>query len=239
MREFRIAKGSSVAVITWGGDKSFYARKFRIIVTEDNHTARKKKTDDIEKLVINEGGSWGVFLGYKEVTELTRTFDERFETKRKNEVRKRLEEYSAGFYAEFDMLSIDGMKKQIAKELYRQRRYGGSMTFAAISIKSGGGRTTGQAELLRSAAKSILTTLREVDVPAYAGDGIFAIMYVELGKRNAEAVIKRLLDTIRKNAGPQIGAQAEIKYEYGSWSGQAYADTDTLNNILVKFGKKI
>jgi len=240
MREFRIAGGSSVAVITWGGDKTFNARKFKVIVTEDSDTENKNQSSgDVDKLVINEGGSWGVFLGYKEVTELTRTFDKRFETKKKDEVEKRWEEYVSGFHAEYDMLNLDGMKKQISKELYRQRRYGGAMTFAAISVKSGSEKAAGQAELLRSAAKTISGTLREIDVSAYAGDGIFAIMYVELGKRNAESVIKRLVETIRKNAGPGLGANAEITYEHGSWSGQVYADTDTLNGILVKFEKKI
>ncbi|MCL2221167.1 MAG: J domain-containing protein [Oscillospiraceae bacterium] len=239
MREFQIAGGSSVAVITWGGDKSFHARKFRVMVTEDDYTDNKKQSGDIDKLVINEDGNWGVFLGYKEVTELTRSFDKRFESKRKSEVEKRWEEYKAGFHPEFDMLNLDGMKKQISRELYRQRRYGGSMTFAAVSVKSGGEKNTGQAELLRSAAKTISDALREIDVPAYAGDGIFAIMYVELGKRSADAIISRLVETIRKNAGPQLGTTAEIEYEYGSWSGQVYADTDTLNGILIKFGKKI
>jgi len=239
MREFRIAGGSSVAVITWGGDKSFNARKFRVIVTEDDYTDNKKQSGDVDKLVINEDGNWGVFLGYKEVTELTRSFDERFETKRKGEVEKRWEEYIAGFHVEYDMLNLAGMKKQISKELYRQRRYGGAMTFAAISVKSGDKNNTGEAELLRSTAKTIVGALREVDVPAYAGDGIFAIMFVELGKKNADVVIQKLVDAIRKNAGPQLGTNAIIEYEYGSWSGQVYADTDTLNGILVKFEKKI
>jgi hypothetical protein len=239
MREFRIAGGSSVAVITWGGSKSFNARKFRVIVTEDDPADNKKQSGEVDKLVINEAGKWGVFLGYKEVTELTRTFDERFKSKRKSEVEKRWEEYIAGFNIEYDVFNLEGLKKQVNRELYRQRRYGNSMTFVAISVKSGDKNNTGQAELLRSAAKTIGATLREVDVPSYAGDGVFAIMYVELGKRNAEAVLQRLVDTIKKNAGPQLGAHADISYEYGSWSGQVYADMDTLNGILVKFGKKI
>jgi len=239
MREFRIAGGSSVAVITWGGSKSFNARKFRVVVTEDDHADNKKQSGEVDKLVINEAGKWGVFLGYKEVTELTRTFDERFKSKKESEVEKRWAEYIAGFNIEYDMFNLEGLKKQVNRELYRQRRYGNSMTFAAISVKSGDKNNTGQAELLRSAAKTIGATIREVDVPSYAGDGVFAIMYVELGKRNAEAVLHRLVDTIKKNAGPQLGANADISYEYGSWSGQVYADMDTLNGILVKFGKKI
>jgi len=239
MREFKIAVGSSIAVVTWGDDKTFHARKFRIIITEDDRTDGATQSGDIDKLVINENGRWGVFLGYKEVNELTRAFDKRFETKKKHDAEKRWEEFSAGQHIEYNMLNIEGMRKPITKELYRQRRYGGSMTFAAISVNHNDKNHAGREELLRSAAKTITDALRETDIPAYAGDGVFAIMFVELGKRNAEGIISRMIESIRKNAGPQFGKQADIKYEYDSWSGNGYPDIDNIKSILKKFNKNI
>jgi len=239
MREFKIAGGSSIAVVTWGDEKTFHARKFRVIITEDDHTDSATQSGDIDKLVINENGKWGVFLGYREISELTRTFDKRFETKKKQNVEKRWEEYNAGLHPEYNMLNISGIRKPLSLELYRQRRYGGSMTFVAISIKHKDEKGAGHEELLRSAAKTISGALRETDVPAYAGDGVFAIMFIELGKKNAENIITRLVENIKINAGSQLGKQAEIDYEYGSWSGSSYADIDTLNDILKKFNKKV
>jgi len=239
MREFKIASGSSIAVVTWGDEKTFHARKFRVIITEDDHIDSATQSGDIDKLVINENGKWGVFLGYREISELTRTFDKRFEKKKKRDEEKRWEEYSAGLHPEYNMLNISGIKKPLSMELYRQRRYGGSMTFVAISIKHKDEKSAGYDELLRSAAKTIIEALRETDVPAYAGDGVFAVMFVELGKKNAENIILRLIENIKVNAGVQLGAQAEIDYEYGSWSGSSYADIDTLNGILQKFNKKV
>jgi len=239
MREFKIAGGSSVAVVTWGDEKTFHARKFRVIITEDDYSENANHSGDIDKLVINENGKWGVFLGYKEVNELTRTFDKRFETKKKQDIEKRWEEYQSGQHAEYNMLNLSGIRKPVSLELYRQRRYGGSMTFTAISIKSGEPAGAGREELLRSAAKTILAAMRETDVTAYAEDGVFLIMFVELSKKNAENIISRLIESIRKNAGEQLGSQAEIVYEYGSWSGNSFADMDTLNGILKRFNKKI
>ena len=239
MREFKIAGGSSIAVVTWGDEKTFHARKFRIVITEDDYTDNAMQSGDIDKLVINEDGKWGVFLGYREINELTRTFDRRFETKKKENVEKRWEEYNSGLYPEYDMLNIAGMRKPVSQELYRQRRYGGSMTFAAIHIKSDGAASTGHEELLRSAAKTISGVLRETDIPAYAGDGVFVIMFIELGKKNADNIISRMVESIRKNAGSQLGSHAEIEYGFGSWSGNSFADMDTLNGILEKFNKKI
>jgi len=239
MREFKIASGSSIAVVTWGDDKTFHARKFRVIITEDDRTDGATQSGDIDKLVINENGKWGVFLGYKELNDLTRTFDRRFETQKKRAAEKRWEEFNAGQHAEYNMLNLGGMRKPITKELYRQRRYGGSMTFAIISVNRNEVKKAGQEELLRSAAKTISDSLRETDIPAYAGDGVFAIMFVELGKRNAESIISRMVDNIRKNAGPQLGSQAEIEYIFDSWSGNSYPDMDNIKNILKKFEKNI
>ena len=319
MREFKIAGKSSVAVITWGGGETFHARKFHIIITEGDCNDNATQSGDIDKLVINENGQWGVFLGYKEVSELTRTFERRFETRKRRDIAKRWEEYTAGFNPEYNMLNIDGMRKSVLREFYRQRRYGGTVTFAAIAIKrnctgnagqgnTGQGNTAqgnaargyaaqgftaqgntahsntaygnatnsntahsntaqgntaqsntahsntaqgntahsnttqgnaGQGELLRSAAKTICAALRETDVPAYAGDGVFVVMFVELGRKNAEKIISRLAETIRKNAGPQLGRSAEINYEYQSWTAGNYADMDAISGILKKVGKKL
>jgi len=238
MREFKIAGGSSIAVVTWGDDKTYHARKFRIIITEDSHTESSPQSGDIDKLVINENGKWGVFLGYREVNELTRTFDKRFETRKKQDVEKRWEEFQAGQHTEYNMFNMDGMRKPISTEMYRLRRYGGSMTFAAISITHDG-VGAGYEELLRSAAKTITGTLRETDVPAYAGDGVFAIMFVELGKKNAENIIDRMVESIRINAGSGLGTLANIRYQHESWSGNSYADMDNIKNILKKFNKNM
>ena len=239
LREFKILGRSSIAAVTWGDGKPIYARKFHVSVKEEDLTDDAMHSDDIEKLVINENGSWKVFLGYKSVGELTRSFDERYETKWKRDIAKRWEEYYSGLYTEYNMQSIAGMRKTISREIYRHRRYGGGLTFAVISIKACGAYVSGQEELLRSAARTICCALRETDVPAYAGDGVFAILFVELRKKNAEYIVSRLVEKIRKNAGPGLGALAEIKYEYETWSGHNFADFNSLNKVLEKFCKKM
>jgi len=239
MREFKIAGGSSIAVVTWGGNRIFQARKFRVLITEDNYAASSTHSGQHDKLVVIENGRWGVFLGYKEVSELTQAFKKRFESKKKRDIEKHREEYIAGLNTEYDMLNMKGMRKAVTKELYRQRRYGGAMTFAALSVKLPNDKTAGETELLRSAAKTINGTLREIDIPAYAGDGIFAVMFVELSKRNAENIVSRLAEFIKKNAGGKLGENAEIVYNYESWSENKHADIETINSVLLKFGKKI
>ena len=239
MREFRITGGMPVSTVTWGDGKTMFARKFRVAVTEEDLADEETHLGDIEKLVINENGKWKVFLGYSGVGDLTRTFDEQFKTKWKHDAAKRWEEYFTGLYPEYNMLSLSGMRKAASREMYRQRRFGGSLSFAAVSIKAGGAKSAGQEQLLRTAAKTICGALRETDIPAYLGDGVFAVLLVELRKKNAEEIISRLAERIRKNAGPQLGARAEIEYEHVSWNANSSADIDKLNSVLKKFQKKM
>lgn len=243
MQEFWITGGLSVSTVAWGNGKTMFARKFRVAVTEEDLANDVLHSGDVEKLVIIENGAWKVFLGYSGVGELTRSFDEKFKTKCKRDVAKRWEEYFTGLHPEFNMLNMPGLRKAAQREMYRQRRFGGTLTFAVISILAGGPRRAGQEQLLRSAAKTISGALRETDVPAYAGDGIFALLLVQLRKANAEEIVSRLVERIRKSAGLQLGANAEIRFELesfgGGGSGAIPADIDELNAVLKKFQKKM
>ena len=239
MREFRITGGLPAAAIAWGEGKTVQARRFRVAVKEESFDDDKTYTGDVEKLVIQENGSWRVFLGYMGVGELTQAFEERFESKRKHDIERQWDEYYAGTYPEYDMLSLAGMHKAASREIYRQRRFGGTMTFAAISIKPRGRQDAGQEQLLRSAAKTIRGALRESDVSAYAGDGVFALLLVELRKKNAARIISRLIERIRKNAGPQLGTLAEIEYEFETFGSNSPMDMAALNKVLRSFQKKM
>ena len=68
---------------------------------------------------------------------------------------------------------------------------------------------------------------------------MFAILFVGLDKANAEEIIGRLAEDIRKNAGPQLRPRASIGYGHETWPAGASADVNALNRVLKKFGKKM
>jgi hypothetical protein len=242
IRGFQITGGKSVVTVQFKDGMKLCARKFCVTVTEDDIIKGETRTDNVEKLVIYENGFWKIFLGYNGVGELTHVFDERYEDKLKSDAAKSWEEYYAGLYPEYNMLSLIGMRKAAAREIYRQKRLGGTLTFAAISIQAcqtGDTHISGQEELLRSAAKTMTGTLRETDIPAYAGDGVFAILLIGLRKKNTEGIISRLIERIRRNAGTQLGARADIEYTFETWSNSDFADIDILNSILKRYHKKM
>jgi curved DNA-binding protein CbpA len=237
MREFTITGGLTPAIVKFKDNKTLSARKFNVAVTEDNYADDSTYEGVIEKLVTKEYGAWKVFLGYKSVIELTRRFDERLETKRKSDINKRWEEYCTELCLEYNMYNIAGMRKIVNREIYRQRRYGGSFSLAVISIAPGGLKPDGQEELLNSAARTISSSLRQTDVSAYAGDGVFVILFDELKKRSSQEVLSRLVERIRLKAGAGLGKNADIRHNVETWSGGNKADMDAINGILAKFKK--
>ena len=239
MRDFIVENKSTPATVTFNNELGLVAKKFNVTVTEENLAENTTSTGDVEKLVVIENGQWKVFLGYRSVSELTRSFEERFETGQKQDVAKLFEEYTAGLHTVYNMFNLVGLRKAVSREIYRHKRFGGSLTFAAISVKAVGESAAGQEELQRSAAKTINSMLRETDVPAYVGEGVFAVMYVELKKRNAEEIISRLARSIRRNAGEYFAASATVEFTYESVSGNKSLDMSILDRVLRKFLKKL
>ena len=239
IREFSVDAKSAAVALVIHDDVTVQARKFRVSVTEEDQAERVTSSGDVEKLVINENGVCKVFLGYGDIGELTRGFEERFEARRKRDMAKRFDDYYDGQNLDFDMYSPAGMRKAVSREFYRHKRFGWKLTFAAISIKAAGVTTAGMEELLRSAAKTINGTLRETDIPAYLGDGVFAILFVELRRKHAIEIIAGLVENIRVGAGMLLGARADIEYAFESWSDNGMPDFDSLNNVLSKFSKKL
>jgi len=242
MREFRITCGQPGESAKTGEGRAAptpSSKKFLVSITEDNIAENSVQTGNLEKMAVCERGVWKVYLGYEGVVELTRGFDERFEAKQKNDMAKIWEEYSAGFHPEYKMLNMAGLKKAASREIYRQKRYGGSLTFAAIQVKCLDMNGAGESELLRNAARSIGSSLRVTDIAAYAGDGVFAILFVELRKRNAQIIMDRLAEKIAKNTDPAPAERAITEHVFECWSGRNNADMNGMNAVLKKFRKKM
>ena len=239
MQEFTVLGGSAEATIPQYDGSFIRARRFRVAVTEEDVANGRARSGEVEKYVVHEDGAWKVFLGYRNIGELTRSFDRQFEAGRQRDMSKRWEDYYSGLYPEYNMLSLKGLRKAASRELYRQSRYGGNLTLAAVSVSASGARGQGQEHLQRTAAKTICSALRETDIPAYVGNGVFVLLLVELRKKNAEVILTRLMDKIRKGFGPQLGKNANIEFAFESWSGNETANQDAMNRILEKFGKKL
>jgi len=182
-------------------------------------------------------GSTGRYNGT--YSRASRTGARKTEENKEKEAEKLFDEYLRGLCLKYNMLSMYGMYKAVSRELYRQKRYGGALTFASISVNTEGADKTGDEELARLAAGVINGMLRETDIAAYADDGVFAILFVELKKKNAVDVISRLVKKILGSAGAKLAGLAVIRFEYESWSGSGSENIERINRVLKKFGKEL
>ena len=239
IQKFSVMSGSIEAAIPQHDGTFMRARKFRVMVTEEDTENNKTRSGEVEKYVVFEDGKWKIFLGYRNIGELTRSFDKQFREAKQRDMSKRWDEYYSGLYPEYNMLSLAGLRNAVSREIYRQSRYGGNLTLAVMSIKTSELQSQGQEHLQRIAAKTICAVLRETDTPAYVGNGVFALLLVELRKKNAELILMRLKEKIRKNLGAQLGKNAIIEVAFESWSKEKQANQDAMNSLLMKFGKKL
>jgi hypothetical protein len=238
MRGFKISGGHAETAVFPGSGGLFDARRYMVAVTEENPYGGVMEAGEVEKFVINENGAWRVFLGYMDVAGLTRGFEERYRVKRKSVMAAAWEEHYAGLDDDHNMLSLKGLKKAAAKEIYRQGRFGGSLTFAALSVRSETASITHEM-IARTAAKTINAALREIDVPCYAGGGVFAVLFVGLSEENAEGIISRLVESIRTDAEAMPNRKVNIEHAFETWSGQGSADMDAIIGVFKKLRKKL
>ena len=239
LMDFTIQGGFSVVTLNRNNTRTIYARKFRMVITESDIPGAKITKASMEKLVIFDNNLWRVFLGYKGVSDITQSFDERFEHQRKRDVEKNKEEAVAVLHLEYNMFNLEGLKKVAEREIYRQKRFAGALTLAVISIKNDQEESENYDELIFDAAKTINKVLRQTDTPAYIGNGTFALLLVELKKKNAEEIIKRIINKIRENSRNPIMETTNITYNFASWSGKTSASKNALNLVLHKFDKFI
>lgn len=235
--EFKISAGSGTARVSLSDTLIVSGMKYNVKVTEEDLALGRTSSAALEKVVIRENGRWKVLLGYRDVDKLTSSFNARFEVKKNLDMKRQWEEYFAQRNAEYGLLNLSGMRSSVKRELYRHDRYGGNLTFAALAIKVKQAYEDAEEQILQSVARVIMSSLRETDIPSYVGDGVFAILFVELDEENVDEILNRLLCKIRDSGSVKIGDKAEIELTYGTWYGRGTADISTINEIFLKFNK--
>jgi len=221
IREFDVRPGEPVSKITLEGGQDIPAKKHYIAITEKNLKTAALESYHIAKFTVAEDGEWRVFLGYRDLNEIAKMF-ERLSVESERDEKERLWQlHCAETCRELGIPNLEGLARRAAPELYRHKRYGQPITLARYSITLGGGGAEAAPDILERAAAAITSSLRETDIPAYAGDGTFIVLFAELKKKHAEAIIARLADTIRNRLHDRPGCGvsfAHLPYSGGDLS---------------------
>ena len=200
IREFSIEETPAGATVTLKNGKGFPARKYRVVITERNAETKDSIRKREEKLVINESGRWGVFLGDSDLKTVSRISDGLRESLKKSKVPP-----------ELGIMNLNGLQREIKKEQYRQRRYGGAFTIGIFTVENDLGDVS--EDMLGVASAEIKKLLRETDIPAFIGQTSFAVLFVGLKKKNAEQIMKRIADRLIDVIEKKTGASVRVGFE--------------------------
>ena len=237
MREFSVKAGEFIPKMTLEDGRTVLAKKFYISFTEKNIATQETSHHQIAKVAVLESGMWRVFLGYRDLNEIAKMFEQLSVEQEKGEMAKHWEQYCENTYRSLNMLSLSGLLKVGEKEIYRCGRYKQAMTIACLQIQRGaiGQKQERMADVLEVAARSITSSLRETDIPAYIGDGVFVILFVELKKRNAAAITQRLANKLKKNVEDSLKTNVFVACEFSPYMGGALKSC--IEQLTKKFVK--
>ena len=183
------------ATLTLDGGEKLRAKKISVDMTEHCIFNGCDTKYQVVKYAVQDNNGWKVFLGYRDLNEIARVFEDLSDEQERNEMARHWDEYCRERCRELDMLSLAGLIKASLPELYRCERYGQQMTVALFSVsqnRKGGNGAAEPYEKLMAAASALREAVRETDVIAYIGDGVFAALLVELKRRHAPLITRRI-----------------------------------------------
>jgi hypothetical protein len=217
---FTIKKAEAVDDLLFPGFNPMAARKLYVDILEKNNATAQTNAYLFAKFAVKDKDGWRVFLGHKDLNEIALMFENIFREQEKETVYRHWEEYCNHMNRSLDMLNYAGFIKESGKDVYRAQRYNQTFTVAAIFIAAD--ETAPRENLLRLWEKTAVVlkkSLRETDIPAYIGEGVFVVLFVGLKKRRASFIIERLLDIIKREIQPDNRVALRTEYKFDVYGG--------------------
>ena len=234
IREYKAHAGELHPSYMLEAGKSAPACRVYVSVLEKNHATQTIDRYQISKFVVWEDGHWRVFLGYRDLNEIARVFEDLSDKHRQSEMTRHWEAYCNEYCRELDMLSLSGLVKHAKRELYRSERYGQAITMVCIRIESPYNTEEAMADLLETAAQALSSGLRETDLIAYLGGGMFALLLIELKKRHASTIVARLMRRLQGEVTKIHGISIRARHGFAPYRGEPLEKAfETLSNNLT------
>ena len=223
MRDFSITREENVDSFQMDEHSFAPAKRLHIRITEKCFATGAVEGYPFVKHVVMEYGQWRVFLGYRDLSEIARMFEDLKSRQEQGELAKKWEEYCRHTCRGLDMLSLEGLVHEAAREIYRGRRYGQTMTVGLFSVAPQGRAAPEDSlgDVVDMCARNLTGALRETDMAAYLGGGLFAVLFVEMKRRSAPAIVARLAkgmaEAVQRESGRVIAPRfAQAAFEGGT-----------------------
>ncbi len=227
IRNFTAKASDELETLTHGDEFTAKAIKIYVNVTERNHAAQTLDKYQFTKYTVQENGLWRIFLGYRDLNEIARMFEDLSHRHEQGEMARRWDEYCSRTCRGLDMLSREGLLKEGERELYRCKRYSQELTIAVVrmaQVGTAGVTDESLSDIVECCALTLYKTLRETDVPAYLGNGVFAVLFIELKKKHARAVVARTVDRMSQGVLQGTGMIMSPRFSFEQYETGPLAD---------------
>ncbi|MCL1975925.1 MAG: DnaJ domain-containing protein [Firmicutes bacterium] len=232
--EFKIHQGQYIAGLVLENTHYNTAIKFIIDVWEKDHSCGRIESYSLTKYVVFEDGNPGVYLGYLDLDEIAKTLGSQARELEQNLMRENWQEHLRNYDSISGLLTREGLLLESRRELYRAVRYRQPLIVALFSLETNDHSSTRLfTPCLQAAAQALKKSLRLTDIPAYLGNGLFAVLFFELKKRHATLIIERTLKKTEQAAGAIFKEGISASYAYEPYNG------GNLDNYLNRLAAKL
>jgi len=194
IREFNIHPGQHVVGFKLEKNRFASAIKFFVDVLENDRASGRMEHYCFAKYVVLDQGQSGVYLGYRDIGEISKMFGTQAREQEQALMQLCWQNHLLHHDRQTGLLTREGLLFSSKAELYRAQRYKVQLTVAVLSLR---GARLLQDKLsgpcLEAAAQALKKSLRLTDMPAYLGNGVFAVLFCELKKRHATLIVERAL----------------------------------------------
>ena len=235
MREFSVKVAGGTFAYAVNDSQELTAVTLTISISEKNTVTQSVEHYSIRKLAVLEPVGWRIFLGYRDFSEIAKVFENLSARQERGEMAKHWDEYCSVKCRDLNMLNLRGLLNSASPELYRYKRYKQQMTVACFRVKpaSTTRRFDPSPEYIEIAAKTLVDSLRETDIAAYLGNGIFAVLFVELKKRHAAMITQRIVSKLKIDIHKNLRMSISAECRHTTYDGGVLADYVTKCSLFT------
>ena len=173
------------------GVRHFSAYEFEVSLSEKNRVTGKIGRNSFSKMVVKDGGVYGVLVGYDNLRPLVNKFNVLAEIKENKDAISRFQELETKYDQESGLLNKKGLLEEAGREEARFKRYGRMFSIVFVDCIHEEGELEKQ-ELLSFLIGRIRRSIRSLDIFARWDKQGFVLLLPETGREEAEAVAEKL-----------------------------------------------
>ena len=194
IREFSIRRGQYLAGFLLEKNRPVTAIKFFVDVLEKDNTSGRMEHYCFTKYVVFDQGRPGVYLGYRDVGEISKIFGSQAREREQALMQQTWQKHLLHYDRITGLFSREGLLFNSQRELYQAQRYKRHLTVALLSLRPA---SLSQQHLsgpcLEAAGQTLKNSLRLTDMSAHLGNGVFVVLFFELKKRHTALIVERAL----------------------------------------------